>query len=421
MGQMFKNYICALDIGSSKLAAAAAEIRNRRILKIFFEHLPLRGIKKGVITDAIELVDVTGEALKNLKAKSGIPIKHIYTNFSGQNLIARHSHAVMPLAERGNKVITASDIQRVNEHARILGSNLEEEIIHAIPFGYTIDSKNNILNPIGLYSHKLEVDLYLLSAKVSHLQSLSHIVNQAGYEIKNVFFSGFACGKAIYNHKLSGNTDIICDIGGDTTELLLYRNGILRGIQILPVGGINLTSQLQKSLNIPFDLAEEIKITHGRIGDYSQISEDKEILIKKDSAYKPIKQKAITEIVTSQAQVICRQIKDGIDKLAPSGEINNFIVAGRAALLEGFLESLEGSLGMALKFARIANPDITPAVNKDDAVAGQKYLGLLGVLGILAQAFSSQYAPAQAPASKPGRNIFLKTMDKVKEVYQEYF
>src|SRR4030042_2623132 len=131
---MFNSYICALDIGCSKIAACVMQIQARRVANIFFESLVSKGIKKGVIVDSIDLVNTLSRILKNLKDKSGINIKSVYANICGQEITTKYSHAVIPLAERGNKVITAADINKVNEQARILGSSLEEEIIHQVPF-----------------------------------------------------------------------------------------------------------------------------------------------------------------------------------------------------------------------------------------------------------------------------------------------
>jgi len=176
---MLSSYICAVDIGSSKIAAVVAETKGKHFSNIYFESIPSKGVKRGVIVDSIELMGCVGKALKNLKAKSGINIKYVYANISGQDITTKHSRAIIPLAERGNKVITLYDIRRVNEQARILGSSLEEEIIHQIPFGYSIDSAENVVNPLGLYSHRLESDLYLICAKLSSIQSLGRVINQA--------------------------------------------------------------------------------------------------------------------------------------------------------------------------------------------------------------------------------------------------
>jgi len=418
---MLNNYICALDIGSSKIAGAVAEIRRNRINNIFFECVPSKGIKHGVIVDSIELVGSVTKLMKNLRAKSGINIKFLHTNISGQDILTKHSHAIVPLAERGNKVITVSDMQKVNEQARILGSSLEEEIIHLIPLSYTIDSKSCIVNPLGLYSHRLEVDLYLVLAKLSSVQGLSRAINQSGYEIKNLFFSGLATSKTVFNKgTLREGLNLFCDIGSDTTELLVFRNGALCDIEILPIGGDDLTGKLCDALKIPFALAEDIKRSHGIIGNPERIGEDKEILIKKSNLYKPIKQRLVSEIITQSAESICSRIKDAVQQKVSSYEINNFVTVGRTVLLEGFIETLENALSVPVKLGRITNPDIPASIKEAADLSGQKYLTYLTCLGMVCEALQDKTGEFEA-TRQPAKNLILKAVNRFREVYQEYF
>src|SRR3990167_9044627 len=96
------NYICTLDIGSSKIAACVAEIRKNRVSRIFFDTLPSKAVKKGQIVDSIGLIGSITKLLNNLKAKSGIKIKSVSTNISGLDISTKHSRAIVALAERGN-------------------------------------------------------------------------------------------------------------------------------------------------------------------------------------------------------------------------------------------------------------------------------------------------------------------------------
>jgi len=415
------NYICAVDISSSKVSAAVAEIKKRRINSLFFEtQSPAKGIKKGAIVDSIDLSGSISRTLKKLKAKSGINIKFIYTSVSGLDIVTKHSRAIIPLAERGNKVITLSDILKVNEQARILGSSLEEEIIHQIPQNYVIDSNSNILNPLGLYSHRLEVDLYLILAKLSFIQSLNQAVNQAGYEIKDLFLSGLATSQAVFNRELKEGLTILCDIGSDITELLLFKDGILKDVKVLSVGGDALTIGLCEKLKIPFDLAEDLKISYGSVSDYSQMHKDKEILIKQNNAYKSINQRLVSEILSPKSKLICQTIRAAVEKIVPCQEVNNFVTIGGTVLLEGFLEMLEKSLGISLKLGRITNPDIISWVNKDNSILGQRYLTYITCLGIICQALYRP-KPEIIPDYQPTQNPILNTINKFKEIYQEYF
>lgn len=414
------NYICALDIGSSKIAACVAEIRKKRISRIFFDTLPSKAVKKGQIVDSISLIGMLTKLLNNLKTKSGIKIKFVNTNISGLDITTKHSRAIVPLAERGNKVITLSDLQRVNEEARVLGSSLDEEVVHMVPSGYAIDSKSNIVNPLGLYSHKLEADLYLICAKLSSVQSLNRAVNQSGYEIKDLFFSGLTTSTAVFDKGLKDGLNIFCDIGADTTELLVFRDGILKEIEILPIGGDDLTAHLQEVLKIPFDLAEDIKRSYGLIADPQHIEEDKEILVKRANLYKPIKQRLVVEIITSKAKLICSQIKEAVENKVSCYEVDNFVTVGRTVLLEGFIETLENTLTIPVRLGRITNPEILTLLKEESELTGQKYLTYLTCLGIILESMQERALPI-LPHQKLDKNPIKKAITRFKEAYQEYF
>jgi len=140
---MKNNFICTLDLGSSKLSGMVCVFNKQgKIIDISMETVLSRGIKGGRIVDFSQLSSNLEDLLKKLQKGSGFKIKEFYANVSGNEITTAHSRAIMPLAERGNKIITDADIYRVKEQARVLGTNLQEEIIHQIPFGYVVDGEN---------------------------------------------------------------------------------------------------------------------------------------------------------------------------------------------------------------------------------------------------------------------------------------
>ena len=414
------SYICAIDIGSNKISAALALIRKNKINSIFFDCFVSRGVKEGVIVDATELVICLTKIIKSLKIKSGFKIKFIHTNFSGKDISTKHSHAIIPLAERGNKVVTSTDIATANEQARILGSSLEDEIIHIIPSSYSIDSKSNVINPVGLYSHRLEVDLYLVCARLASLQSLSRVISQAGYEIRSLSFSGLATSKAVFGIEEKRGISVFCDCGSDVTELLIFKDGLLQSIQILPCGGNSMTQQLSEGLKINFELAEDIKRSYGIIGDINHIQEDKEILVKKDEFYKPIKQRDVAAMVTNSSRLICTQIKEVVELKVALHEIDHFIMVGKTLLTDGFIEMMESVIGMPVAIGRISNSKITSLVKENSDLSGQKYLTYLTCLGMICEDLENKTVGNLALV-KPAKNLLIKTINRFKEVYQEYF
>jgi cell division protein FtsA len=415
------NYICALDIGSSKISAILAQIRKGEIISMYFTTQPSAGVKNGTIVDSIELVEAVGRVIKELKAKSGIKIKSVYTNISGEDMITKHSRGVIPLTQRGSKVITSTDIDKVIEQARILGSNIDDEIIHQLPFSYVVDHKSDIANPIELYGHRLEVDLFLICAKLASVQTITHVLNQAGFEAKELTFSGLATSEAVFSPELKTGTNVICDFGSDITELLIFKDGILRHLQIFPVGGNDFSRVLADSLNIPWSLAEDIKVEQGVIGECSLIREDKEVLIRRDNDYKPIKQRLVCEIITSKAKSIGQTVKDAVEKNVYLSDINNFIVTGRTMQQEGFLESLESTLGISVELGRISHPALTRFLNNNPELSGHKYLAYITALGMVAKGLPG-YLPKTSAMPQPySNNLLARLLYKAREIYQEYF
>lgn len=417
---MLNSYICALDIGSNKLSACLAQIKKRKISALYFETMPSKGVRAGLVVDSIELIGQVTKLLKALKAKSGVNFKYVFTSVSGEDIVTKHSRAIVPLAERGNKVITISDVERVNDQARVLGSSLEEEIIEQIPFSYSIDSKNNIKNPLGVYSHRLEVDLYLICGKLSAIQSLTRAINQSGFEIRDLFFSGLATSKVVFDSGLAQGKNIFCDLGSDITELLFFENGSLKDMEILALGGNDFTQRLADELKLPMDLAEDIKRSYGIIGNEEHIPETKEILVKKSSFYKPIKQRQVVETINAASKSVYSRIKESVDRKVSAYEINNFIITGRTVLLEGFIEGLENALGVPVKLGRITNPEILALIKDNSELSGQKYLNYLTCLGVLCEALEAKPA-LTAPVYQPAKNLFVKAVSRFREAYQEYF
>ncbi|MCK9431724.1 MAG: cell division protein FtsA [Candidatus Omnitrophica bacterium] len=414
------NYLCAVDIGSHKVSAVLALVKKNKISSVFFDYLPSGGVREGVIVDATGLVDCLTRLLKSLQFKSGIKIKFIHTNFSGKDILTKHSHAVIPLAERGNKVITSTDISAANEQARILGSSLDEEIIHVIPSGYSIDSKSNVINPIGLYSHRLEVDLYLVCARLASLQSLSRVVGQSGYEVRGVSFSGLATSRAVFGVPEKRGLTVFCDVGSDITEIMVFKNGLLQDIRILPAGGNSMTQHLSDGLKINFELAEDIKRSYGVIGDLNSIPEDKEILVKKDEFYKPIKQREVAVMATNSSRLICSQIKEAVEQKVRLHEIDHFIMTGKTLLTEGFIEMMENVVGVPVYIGRVNNPEISALVKENGELSEQKYLTYLTCLGMICEDLENRTV-GDPLLMKPAKNLFFKVVNRFREAYQEYF
>ncbi len=421
MGLLNNNYVCALDIGSSKISACLAQLKGGRVSGVDFASVPSRGVRGGVIVDSVELVNAVSALMKEIKVKRGISVKYVYTAISGRDILTKHSHAIIPLAERGSKVITTADIRKVNEQARILGSSLDDEIIHMIPASYTIDTKSSIINPLGLYSHRLESDVFLICAKVPAVQGISRMINQAGCEIRELFFSGLVSSRLVLNTGPRDGYAVFCDIGSDITDVLIFGASGLQHVDILHMGGHDITMELCSELKIALDLAEELKRSYGIVGHPEQIGDEKEILIKKTAAYRPIKQRVVAEIVTCKAHALCAAIKETVEKNVPLHEVGSFVAVGRSLMMEGFIEALESTFAIPVKVGRLPDDSLPCLVREQQLFAGQNYLAYLTVLGIVDEVICGSQPSACVLRDESVKNPVVKAVRRFVEVYQEYF
>jgi cell division protein FtsA len=381
----------------------------------------MRALSKGSVIESIELTRSIEKVMDGLKSKSGINIKSVYANISGQDIIVKHSHALVPLWDKRGKVITVNDIQKVNEQALILGANLDDEVLMSLPNDYSVDMEKRIANPLGLFSRRLGVDVTLICGKSAAVRSFYHVINSAGYDVKDLVLSGLATAEIIFNKENHEGINVLCDIGADVTEILIFKNGVLTHIEIALMGGDGISLALQEEFKISFDAAEEIKKSYGVIGNLPEASKDKEILLKEEDMYKPIKQGVVADIVTSRAQEMCLKLKECIGGHAELGDINNFFAAGRTVLQDGFLELLEGAMGIPVRLGRVAHPQIIPLANQNAFVlSSQKYLTFLTSLGIICWAVRKQ-SPQFPPSAQSARNPIFKVINKVRELYREYF
>lgn len=406
---MRDRFIAGLDIGTYKIAASLAKVDKKGNIDLLaIEEAHSKGISRGQVTDLALLSQTIQQTMGNLCKKTLVKPDDVYAGIKGMHLTAKHSRAVIALLDKGNKVITSLDIKKVNNQARILGLSLEEDSIHEFAQCYFIDG-NKVDNPLGLYGHKLEVDLFLITGKVSHIENLIRSINNAGYKIKNFIFSGLAASFVTLEEKEKEKGSCLINVGAGSTEILTFQGGILRNLEIIPLGGYNVTESISAALKIPFNLAEELKISYGAATP-QEFEKDEEILVKKSSSYNSVSRRSICEAMAVPVERLIEAIKEKIDSSEYRRVINSgVVITGGTSLLYGFLEQLESQLGLPVKLAKIRERSLP-------STKATVYATTIGLLHCGIQSFLQNGSLINK--GKKGVNGFT---NRIKEMYHEYF
>lgn len=402
--------VCAIDIGDSAIIASLAVInRNGKIESLQTEEIVSRGFDNGIINDVSSLSDSIHEAMQALKDKTKTKINEAIVNISGNNIICRNSSATIPLLEKGSKLISKSDIVKVNKQARLLGLNLEEEILHEFIQNYSIDNYGEVKNPLGLYGRKISVKLYLIVCKADYISNLVSALNQAGLEVKRLAFSGYASSLAVLTKEETQNGCVLVSIGKNISELLFFKDGSLRLVDILPLGGNIITENIASKLKLSWELAEELKISYVSALE-DDIKGDEEILIKKVSTYRPVKRKVIVEGCKDVIYKFVDNIKAKIDDSSLREQMESgVIITGGGSLLHGLLELIESRVGLPTRLGKVRNISLPSSKNP-------QYSTAIGLIYYYIDKIFSKKDPIQK-----SNNIFDNIVEKVKNLYQEYF
>ena len=404
-----EKYFCGLDIGSQSVKAGVIKAKagqSSELLGIY--ETKTAGFKRASVTDLGELSECIQTVLAELSKRTSVKIKEIQVGIGGELIEHGYSTAIIPLSDRGNKVITRQDIKEVQDQARLLGVNIEEMILHDFPQYYKVDDVNSALNPLGLYGRKLEIKTLLISVTNIFTKNIIKAVNQAGYDLGQIFFTAVAAAQASLGEFHLRQGCVLGDVGSYVTDLLIFKDGCLKQLDRIPIGGEHFTQQIVQDLVLPFDLADDLKKSYA-FAMHSEVDDQEEILIKREDRYLPIKKHVICQSIEPIVTKFIESIFNILKTSRFHEQMNaGILLVGGGALLPGLPERIEQSTHLTVKMGKIDL--LAPKLHH---VA--KYASCIG-LGQLA--FNKTMSPA---LSNPSGGFARRWVNRVKDLYQEYF
>ncbi|MDD5428664.1 MAG: cell division protein FtsA [Candidatus Omnitrophica bacterium] len=239
--------VTGLDIGSSKVSAVAASIGKDGGFSIIAQVTQdSRGVSRGAITDLDEAVRSVSGALKKLKEKAPNGLGHIYANITGETLKGSVSKGMIPLSLRGREV-TKFDMARCINAASTVHLPFDREIVHKVVQKFSIDDQPWIRDPMGLYASRLACEVFIITAAVNSIQNISKCVSSAGYDVREVVYTGIADGSAVLDNEEKESGVILIGMGAELTEISTFFKGVICDMEILQAGAEDLKNDFRSS------------------------------------------------------------------------------------------------------------------------------------------------------------------------------
>ncbi len=252
----------SLDVGTSKIKAAMAEVygQDRHILGI--AHVPSLGLRKGNIIDIESTAKSIDTCLNELERLTGIEIFGATVGFSSVSISIISNHAVVAV---GNPIyeINEEDKQRVLQSARNISLPLDRTIIQTIEKQYIVDGYDGVKDPVGMVGSRLEAEVAVVVGAVAGIQNLQRTAHRINLRINQLVYNSLLASSAVLSPTEKKMGVGLVDIGGGTIEISYFENGSMINTTVLPMGGEYITKDLAIVLRTSMEEAAKIKENHG--------------------------------------------------------------------------------------------------------------------------------------------------------------
>ncbi len=327
---MSSNFIVGLDIGTSLVRAAVAEIKDGKpVLRAVFKE-PSVGLRKGVVIEMGEVSPAVGRLFSEIKKNYKGGLKSVYVNICTPQIKVQSSRGIVPIS-RADSEIYGEDVEKVINSSQAVNMTTNRLIIHNVTREFIVDGVGDITEPIGLSGSRLEVSSLIIDAFSPHVKNVIRAVEIAGGKISGVVFNPLIASRAALSKTQKNLGVILIDIGFGTTGYAVFEDNKLVNTGLIPLGAGNITNDIAVGLKIQAAAAENLKLHYG-YALAKEVSSKESIELKKFSSQErgDISRRFVAEIIESRLAEILEFIDNELRSMGKAGKL-----AGGAVLVGG--------------------------------------------------------------------------------------
>jgi cell division protein FtsA len=373
-------YVLAVDIGSTKICSVIAERNKSGEINIIGTGISkAQGFKKGSITSIETSSRSIKASIEDAKRVAGTVVNSATISLSAIHTKTTNSKGLVNITS-GN--ISIKEIDRVMDSA-LYNANISNdyEVIHAIPYNFTVDENSFVDDPLGMNGTRLEVSVHIVMAKKSIINDLSQILKRVGLTVDNFVLDGYASSLAVLDEEDKELGVALIDLGGSSANIIVYEDNNISFNDTIPVGSGNITNDLYMILRTPLQVAEALKVQYGTLNKIEDDELSVKIPITNSSATENIKLTYIQKIIEARVEDIFKLIKT---KLQEANINQAKLKAG--IVLTGGLTNLKGFKEYAIK--ELSNRSVKIGIpKKDSALLQFKDQSMSTVIGLVLYAF----------------------------------
>ncbi|MBR9729043.1 cell division protein FtsA [Shewanella intestini] len=348
-----KNLIVGLDIGTSKVAVIIGEVLpDGEISIIGLGNHPSRGMDKGGVNDLDSIVRSVQRALDQAELMADCQVSSVYLSISGKHIACQNENGMVSI---NDEEVTQEDVDNVIHTARSVKIPTERRILHVLPQEYSIDVQDGIKSPIGMSGMRMEAKAHIVTCANDMAKNITKSVERCGLTVDDLVFAGIASADSVLTSDEKDLGVCLVDIGGGTTDIVVYTSGALRHCAVVPVAGNQVTSDIAKIFRTPQPNAEQIKVQYASARS-NRVSREESIEVPSVGGRpsRSMSRHTLAEVVEPRYEelfeLVLKQLKDsGLEEQIAAG----IVLTGGTSSIDGAVDIAEATFGMPV---RVASP-----------------------------------------------------------------
>ncbi len=345
-----------LDLGSTKTATIIAEVDDSGKGNVVgIGSGPSEGMKRGVVIDIEKTIESIERSVEEAERMAGVQVNSVYAGIAGDHIRSINSSGIIAIARSSSRdrtgVVTKNDVDRVIEAAKAINLPMDREVLHILPQDFAVDGQKGVKNPIGMMGVRLEAEVHIITGAVTSAQNIYRCVKQAGISVRDLVLEPLASSYAVLTNAEKELGVGLLDLGGGTTDLMIFHEGGIRFTSVIGVGGEMVTKDIGIVLRIPFEEAEQLKLLHGHCFLPLLDGDEKIVLTGLGGRTKrEISRTLLTEIIqTRMAEIFANAAKQIESARMWDALRGGLVLTGGMARMDGVAELAEDIFDLPIK------------------------------------------------------------------------
>lgn len=253
----------AIDIGTTKIVALVGRknLQNGKLEVLGIEKVESTGVKRGVVLNIEETSNAIREVVRKIEGRLEIKLFEVYVGIAGQH--------IKSIKNRGYRFIDATNEIKQHDVDQLFSDNFKipveagEKILHVIPQDYIVDNETGVKKPVGMSGHRLEGNFHIVMGRIASVKNIEKCIHRVGLLLKGMILEPLASSQSILTEEEKEAGVVLVDIGGGTTDVAVFYDGIIRHTAVIPFGGNVVTSDIKEGCAVLYKQAETLKTQFG--------------------------------------------------------------------------------------------------------------------------------------------------------------